>query len=563
MKPIWSQTETQGTQTSAQVNSPLDQYSALVNRLVLLVVVLCCAWIFSVPLRSHGSLLGFAQDDLYYYLKAAQNLASGHGSAFDGTTLTNGYHPLYFLMWTCASFFVHSLRGIFRLLWVLDVVSAVTIFLAARRIFRRISANAVLSNAFAVIVMAPCIATISFQMEVTLALPFGFAFLATGFVPPELYTSRRCALLGLLGALTMLARLDAGIIVCLFLLGLLIVRAMRSVLTVPNIAAFSLTSLPPLCIYFFLNVHYFHEWLPISGSAKQLRHGWKPDVTQLRLSFAGFSLVFLAILIVGCFAALRMRKRLRPQEQTLCIAALGMPITFYTLEIFVSVWKLWGWYMYALRFSLLCCAALALIGLCGYAAQGKWPLLGVAQQERCAWVLLVVALIILTRTHYRLDGVMFKVAEQATQLNTFAATHPGRYAMGDRAGMFGYLSALPLIQTEGLMMDRGYLQHIRREDDLVTTLARYHVDYYVQFVFDNDLRERVQGNCLRAQEPSQAGKDAMRMRSTLCSAPVAVIPGRDGTDFVYRISQQFQARATSSDWQAPSATWDRPDTESY
>lgn len=40
---------------------------------------------------------GVMLDDGYYYLKVAQSIALGKGSTFDGTILTNGYHPLWLL----------------------------------------------------------------------------------------------------------------------------------------------------------------------------------------------------------------------------------------------------------------------------------------------------------------------------------------------------------------------------------------------------------------------------------------------------------------------------------
>ncbi len=528
LRPALSQSEAGSTsQPGSSANKRLDL-------LVLLAVIVKCAVVFSLPLRSHGLLMGFAQDDFFYYLKAAQSLAAGHGATFDGVTHTNGYHPLYFLLWTLVSFFTGNLRSVFRLLWVLDVVSGTVIFLCARRVFRRITANKLLSNAFALAVLVPCIATICFQMEVTLALPLAFAFLATGFVPAERYTTGRCLLLGLLGALTMLARLDAGIVVFLFLLGLLLVRGMRPVFTGSNMVSFSAAALPPLLVYLAINRHYFHEWLPISGTAKQMRHGWMPDLLQMQYSFHGFSLLFLLITGISCVAAVRMRARLAPQEKVLCVAALLMPLLFYALEMIISAWKLWGWYLYALRFPLLVAGALLLIV---FTRTPVWqPLQRLTATAWFAPVLLLLALLVLTRTHYKVDPVMMAIADEDTRLNEFAKTHPGRYAMGDRSGMFGYTSSSPVLQAEGLMMDRHYLQHIRREDDLLSTFNQYHVDYFVQFVQDEDLSKRLVGGCLRAQEPSIAGKDALRMRSTICSPPLAVLPGYDGGRlFIYHL----------------------------
>jgi hypothetical protein len=42
----------------------------------------------------------FFRDDAFFYLKTAQNLASGLGSTFDGINRTNGFHPLYLWLLT-------------------------------------------------------------------------------------------------------------------------------------------------------------------------------------------------------------------------------------------------------------------------------------------------------------------------------------------------------------------------------------------------------------------------------------------------------------------------------
>lgn len=39
-------------------------------------------------------------DDAFYYFKIAENIVLGHGSTFDGITITNGYHPLWMLVLT-------------------------------------------------------------------------------------------------------------------------------------------------------------------------------------------------------------------------------------------------------------------------------------------------------------------------------------------------------------------------------------------------------------------------------------------------------------------------------
>jgi hypothetical protein len=44
------------------------------------------------------NLVQYNADDMYYYLKLAQNIYVGHGITFDGIHMTNGFHPFYLLM---------------------------------------------------------------------------------------------------------------------------------------------------------------------------------------------------------------------------------------------------------------------------------------------------------------------------------------------------------------------------------------------------------------------------------------------------------------------------------
>jgi len=76
----------------AKLNSGLSSW---VNQATLAFVVLCSAWHLSAPLRHAAFPLPYIEDDFFYYARIAANIAAGKGSTFDGTTPTNGYHPLY------------------------------------------------------------------------------------------------------------------------------------------------------------------------------------------------------------------------------------------------------------------------------------------------------------------------------------------------------------------------------------------------------------------------------------------------------------------------------------
>lgn len=43
-------------------------------------------------------LIQFVPDDAFYYFQTARNIASGHGSTFDGLHLANGFHPLWMFL---------------------------------------------------------------------------------------------------------------------------------------------------------------------------------------------------------------------------------------------------------------------------------------------------------------------------------------------------------------------------------------------------------------------------------------------------------------------------------
>lgn len=65
---------------------------------VLVVVVLALASPLTVLFRDLGHLVSVAPDDTGYYLRIARELVEGHGSRFDPTGTTNGYHPLWLWM---------------------------------------------------------------------------------------------------------------------------------------------------------------------------------------------------------------------------------------------------------------------------------------------------------------------------------------------------------------------------------------------------------------------------------------------------------------------------------
>lgn len=53
-------------------------------------------------------LLRVTSDDAFYYFEIARHLVAGHGASFDGTTPTNGFHPLWLMLSTGVQAIVHD-----------------------------------------------------------------------------------------------------------------------------------------------------------------------------------------------------------------------------------------------------------------------------------------------------------------------------------------------------------------------------------------------------------------------------------------------------------------------
>ena len=139
----------------------------------------------------------------------------------------------------------------------------------------------------------------------------------------------------------------------------------------------------------------------------------------------------------------------------------------------------------------------------------------------------------------------------ARHLVEFAAEHPGRYAMGDRAGITGLLLGQPLLQLEGLVADRRMIDHIRQERRLDSILADYDVDYLIVSVYA-PLEKHEGAYHVSIPDRAQSGSWSRRMRGTFAVDPVDTFRGGDCITYVFPISRRatpersFPARYLSS-----------------
>ncbi len=512
------------TRYSGPVPTPIAKVEPRFNeagfaRLLCIPFFVGIAVICALPVFAHESWLIFVQDDLLYYLKVAQNIVHHHGSTFNGLVSTNGYQPLWLLVLLCVSYVTESGRTILAFLAVANVVAAAATFFLARSLLRSTGIRPLLAFALAAFVTLYSVTLFFYGMEVTLTVPIvlGVACLlrrVSWLTRSPLHTFG----LGLLLSAMVLSRIDTLILGGLLLAGIFATPSLRSLLR-PALLAGLAVGLLPIVGYFLLNHRLFQTWLPISGMAKELKLDHLPSIEPWRVFFhplaGGFTFILLAALAL--FSA--VRAKLTPIERILYPAVIAFPFIYYFILCCVSDWTLWGWYMYPVRTAL--CASLVIFCL--------WPPLATLLQRPAitgAFVLLVFVALGLMR--WRRQQVDIYAA--SVEIQGFAATHPGTYAMGDRAGRVAALIADPIIQTEGLMMDRDFLRLVAAQTPLRNTLARYHARYYIGTAYEPST------GCFQAAEPAKAGPASAKMRAVFCEKPLATFVHDGVTTLIYDVS---------------------------
>ena len=163
----------------------------------------------------------YSTDDAYFYFKVAQNILAGHGSTFDQINLTNGFHPLWMLI--CLAVFglgkIHlllPLRVMILISGLLNGLTGVLLFRLTRKILHPFAAVVgaviwmLLPSIYNSYVVQGLESALSACLIVLLLIVGGSLYQPGGEQKPI-----KLLLLGLVGALTVLARLDNLFIVAM------------------------------------------------------------------------------------------------------------------------------------------------------------------------------------------------------------------------------------------------------------------------------------------------------------------------------------------------------------
>jgi hypothetical protein len=471
----------------------------LLPNLVLAAVALTAIATAALPLVTHRVLAYYA-DDFFYYLQIAHNLAEHGRSTFDGTTLTNGYHPLWLLVLT-AFYLYGGDQAVFFGIAVLTVAATVSTYLFTGRLLERHSIRASMAAFWAAWAALFALSMDRTGMEVILTVPLLLAFVTFADGEEYLQTPRGAVAAGFLAALVILSRLDAVLLLVLYCAGLLLSR--HRVLLLRRVP-WMLLGLTPVFAYAASNLWFFGSLGPVSSSAKHLEPYYAFSTKTLESLFYPLGLVAMAFLIPAIALILG--------GAVFGMARRSQSILFWTMLVFTPVylivlsvssdWGLWIWYRYPFIVSAIAGLLLLREGITGW----SWT--------RYAFLPAAFVLCALFCVGLRKPPQNTEILNLAIQLKEFASVHPGTYGMGDVAGTPAVVIGEPIVQLEGLVMDKKFLDNIREQRNLLDVLKEYGVRYYVSTNAEPTAR-----GCFDLSEPKVAGPRSPHMRATYCQAP--------------------------------------------
>lgn len=246
-------------------------------------------------------------DDAFFYFGIARNIAAGKGATFDGSIMTNGFHPIYALLLVPIFWFSPENPEIpvhvaLTILSVFNILTGYVIFLIVRKIAGRIAG---LFGAF-LWLFNPFVILISLSgVEVGVA---AFFISLCIYVHLEERKAERVylpkmILLGLLTALAVLSRVDSVFIFITIGLDLwyLSYRKAGSLFRSLNQPMlYCIITLAALTPWFFWNLYHFGTIRQISGvTLPNIAHNMylMKHKTYLSLSFLKTELFFLRVWI--------------------------------------------------------------------------------------------------------------------------------------------------------------------------------------------------------------------------------------------------------------------------
>jgi hypothetical protein len=471
-------------------------------------------------LRGSAAYLGLLEDDYFYYVSIADRFFEFGKLTYDGITVTNGFHPLWFCVVLALRWISGGLGPTFYLLLSLVfLASALCTFELSRTLAHRLGASRGLAAALAAVYSFATARLLADGMECALGVPLFFWLLIEAAKPAELTTSR-AARLGFIASLVVLARLDLALAVALLVAGYVWFARPPLRALARQLVAFCAGGLA-LAIYAAANLFYFGSAIPVSAAAKRLitSYGFSFDYARTVALWTKFGPTVGLVLPLGLLALYLLNRhdpRAEGRSRFVASVALVFAFLFFALNA-LSGWVFFGWYEYPLPAAAL--SALVMIA----ARWGKR--LPDARLAVLGLAFIVAANPVLAARYFTRHGPRWTVADNTLLAMSHDLAHrmrarQGLSAMGAIAGMASYVLDRPFFQVEGLVADHKLIEHLRRQDPLVDVLREYGADYLI--VSFTRPPARTASGCYLVAQPEEvwSGPRTRKMRGQICAEPV-------------------------------------------
>jgi hypothetical protein len=315
-------------------------------------------------------------------------------------------------------------------------------------------------------------------METVVVIPILLLFSLTVLRIVDTTSGARNALYcGLVGTLTVFARLDTLIAVGIVFFLLFFYCVERK-----KIISF-LAGLSPIAAYFILNKILFGGWLPVSAQVKELGSGLHFSLLPITVIFTPRGSIYFLLTVIGFVLTLRgLRRSDTPSGVRFLLFAF--PLLFALVLALRLSWPAYVWYFFPFPIS----AGAGVLEIRALLRQRGQALVDRFSIIALVLVLCVAAFVLYNdipglTTQLNLDESQTRAQPNiyihALGIKPFTDSHPGRYAMGDRAGLTAFLTGQPMLQLEGLAADQTLVDSIRARADLLRVLKKYGVQYYI------------------------------------------------------------------------------------
>ncbi len=448
------------------------------RKLTYLIIALLFIGFISPLWLSPVNLYSSYTDDFYYYLKIAESFNKGQGLCFTPNIQTNGFQPFY-------QFFIIGLAAIAGWIGASPLVFiriALSLLFLGSSLFmlRKVKPKGGIATFIFILGIISYYFISNTGMEVIFIVPV-LTWFATG-ISNKSFSLYKAALLVMI---MFFIRIDSFIITLpLFIYYIYDTDALRQRRWQTIFTSFVIMAMP-VALYLTINYIFFQSFFPISGLAKTVSkvNGINAATFESFARYFPYNLYNLAI--VGLYILVVFTGNFK-EKIYLHLLAFAI-LLFYLQTSLRSDWSLWSWYFYPMPSLALLAAAKGKMLFAGRDySMPKFNRLLYATGAASVSLMILFSFVLwmfytfpLYRTSSIGQGKVDILHIAGLRLKEFEDHHTGVYAMGDRAGIVGYLMKSPLIQMEGLVMDKKYMTQLYKTRHLKDLLQTYNVDYYI------------------------------------------------------------------------------------